>query len=324
MSTRPSYHACAVFLGNALHWRFNRVVIREPAPRDAPALLVAGAFAACALVACSTPSGPPVSSAPLADEPAPSVSSAPAAMVAAPTPSASAAGDEPKLAAEKPIDALAVAGFGEAVVSIPIGARERRPVVVAAHGNYNRPEGLCETWRTIVGDGAFVVCPRGKLRKDSPAPPDQRFTYDDGPALVREIDADLEALRLKFGAFVDEGAMIYVGFSLGAHLAPYVSSREPARFPYVIQIEGGTDRWVPDTLDKFSKGGGKRVLFVCAHPDCLDDVPFSISRLEAVGIKSEAVIGNPVGHRYDGSVAETTKGALAWLLDGDARFGRFP
>src|SRR5262245_46047148 len=42
---------------------------------------------------------------------------------------------------------LPVEGFADAVVSIPWGATGRRPVVVAAHGYDDRPEGQCDVWR---------------------------------------------------------------------------------------------------------------------------------------------------------------------------------
>jgi dienelactone hydrolase len=228
------------------------------------------------------------------------------------------------LRADKPVVELPVDGFGDAALSLPLGATTRRPIVVAVHGNYNRPEGLCETWRTIAGENVFVLCPRGVLREDSPAPPDQRFTFKDVASLEREIDADLAALRARYAPFIDDGPMVYAGFSLGSIMGVFVVAHSPARFPRVVLVEGGNDRWVPDALDAFVKGGGKRVLFVSAQPECASDAAFANARLEAAGIKSEAVIGAPIGHRYDGSVAETTRGALAWLLAGDPRYGTFP
>src|SRR5688500_18592409 len=45
----------------------------------------------------------------------------------------------PKLSGE-PLQDLPVPGYGVAVVSMPLGAREPRPVVLALHGNYDRPE----------------------------------------------------------------------------------------------------------------------------------------------------------------------------------------
>jgi hypothetical protein len=242
--------------------------------------------------------------------------------IAEPKVAASAAPLEsrPQLRSEGDFVALTVEGFGDAVVSVPNGATTPRPVVVAVHGNYNRPDTLCEAWRPVFGERVFILCPRGVERHDSPSLDDQRYTYDDFESLAHEIDVGLRALRARFGAFVDEGPMIYAGFSLGANMGVFVAGHQPDRFPRVILVEGGGNRWVPDVLTAFSKGGGKRVLFVCAQPDCAGEAPFTISRLEAAGVKAEAVIGNPIGHHYDGAVAETTRGALPWLLEDDTRF----
>src|SRR5947209_312381 len=113
--------------------------------------------------------------------------------------------------------ALPVVGFADAIVAAP-RTNEPRPVVVAAHGNYDRPEWQCEVWRGIVGDRAFVLCPRGRPRADSPSPDDVRFTYDGAASLAREVDAGLDALRARYGARVQDGPILYAGFSLGAIL----------------------------------------------------------------------------------------------------------
>ncbi len=84
------------------------------------------------------------------------------------------------------------------------------------HGNYDRPEWQCVVWRGIVGDAAFIRCPRGVPRPDSPSPDDIRFTYASNQALEREIDAGIGALRARFPLFVDDERPLYTGFSLGA------------------------------------------------------------------------------------------------------------
>jgi hypothetical protein len=57
-------------------------------------------------------------------------------------------------AADPPIVPLVVPGFQDAVVSVPLGMAGSRPVVVATHEIWDFPEGLCEHWRSIVGDRA--------------------------------------------------------------------------------------------------------------------------------------------------------------------------
>ncbi|MCL2724520.1 MAG: hypothetical protein FWD69_08800 [Polyangiaceae bacterium] len=46
-------------------------------------------------------------------------------------------------------------------VTVPLGARERRPVVIALHGGGDRPEWACSEWVAVVSAYPFIVCPRG-------------------------------------------------------------------------------------------------------------------------------------------------------------------
>src|SRR5580693_3455986 len=47
------------------------------------------------------------------------------------------------------------------VVSVPLGAREPRPIMIALHGGSEKPERACLAWRTITEAYPFVICPRG-------------------------------------------------------------------------------------------------------------------------------------------------------------------
>ena len=60
------------------------------------------------------------------------------------------------LESDPPVVSLPVPGFLDAVLSVPLGARTPRPVVVATHGLWDFPEGVCDNWRSIVGDRAWV------------------------------------------------------------------------------------------------------------------------------------------------------------------------
>src|SRR6185312_13429192 len=135
------------------------------------------------------------------------------------------------LASAPPLVPLEVAGFLDAVISVPLGARAPRPVLVATHGLWDFPEGLCDNWRWIVGDRAWVLCPRGT------AMPDKTFRYLNGPALAKEIDAGVRALEERYPGYVDGKARIYTGFSLGAILGVWVIAHDPAKYPRAVLIE---------------------------------------------------------------------------------------
>ncbi|WP_437689997.1 hypothetical protein [Sorangium sp. So ce176] len=224
------------------------------------------------------------------------------------------------LRAEAPLVELAVEGFPSAVVSVPIGATARRPVLIASHGNYDRPEWQCEVWRGIAGGDAFILCPRGVARSDSPSARDVRFTYESNARLEQEIDAGLAALRARFPEHVDPGPALYTGFSLGAIMGSAIAARRASLFPRLVLVEGGHDRWTPAAAKAFADGGGQRVLFVCAQAGCGAAAAAAAARLEKAGVLTRVVRGKEAGHRYDGPVAEETRRALGWAIEGDARW----
>ncbi|WP_063751944.1 hypothetical protein [Sorangium cellulosum] len=240
---------------------------------------------------------------------------APAAEGAAP-----AAAPVAPLRADAPFVELPVDGFASAVVSVPIGATARRPVLIASHGNYDRPEWQCQVWRDIAGGDAFILCPRGVARSDSPSASDVRFTYESNARLEQEIDAGLAALRARFPEHVDAGAVLYTGFSLGAIMGSAIAARRAALFPRLVLVEGGHDKWTPKAARAFADGGGQRVLFVCAQAGCGAAAKAAAARLEKAGVLARVVRSEEAGHRYDGPVAEETRRALGWAVEGDARW----
>jgi hypothetical protein len=233
------------------------------------------------------------------------------------------ASEEPTLAplrGEPPIVPLAVEGFPDAVISIPLGATSPRPVVVATHGMWDFPEGLCDDQRWIFHDRAWVICPRGRPM------PDKTFFYDSAEALSREIAADVRALVTRYPGYVDEGGMLYTGFSLGAILGVGVITHDPARFPRAVLIEGGEDRWTPGLAASYAKGGGQRVLFACGLRGRVGAAQQAASMLEHAGVGARVVLGKlpdagQFMHWYNGPIAEETRAAQPWLFESDARWG---
>jgi hypothetical protein len=225
----------------------------------------------------------------------------------------------PPLKSDPPIVPLAVEGAPEAVISIPLGATAPKPVVVATHGAWDAPEGLCDDQRFIFHDRAWVVCPRGRPM------PDKTFRYDSSASIAREIDADLRALSARYPGYVDTSGVLYTGFSLGAILGVGVIVDDPARFPRAVLIEGGEDKWSPGLAAKFARGGGKRVVFACGLRGRVPAAQTAASMLGRAGVEAHVVLGKlpDAGqfiHWYNGPIAEETRAQLPWLFDGDARW----
>ena len=283
---------------------------------------------ACSAAACDRPGasprpGRPAAAAPSATAAPLQAPSAPHAVVA-PPPAAAPPPAPKKLDAGAPLVDLAVPGHADAVTWIPIGAASPRPVVIAAHGNYDRPEWQCQVWGGVLGERAFVLCPRGIPRPDSPAPDDIRFTYADNRALEREIDAGLEALRARFPDHAGADPVLYTGFSLGAIMGVAILSRRPERFTRAVLVEGGHDKWTPAAAAAFASADaaarGRRVLFACGQKPCAFEAKRPAAILERAGVATKIVHGPGVGHGYGGAVADAIAAELPWLLEGDARF----
>lgn len=231
-----------------------------------------------------------------------------------------AQGQPAGLLVPSPLLDLEVPGHGPAVVSVPLGATSPRPVLIAAHGAGDRPDWQCQMWRSIVENRGFVLCPRGRPMYPS-APPDQGgYFYPDHNALKKEVDASLDALRVRFPSYVDTRAVIYAGFSQGAIMGAPVVAMSPDRFPRAVLIEGGTKHWIPYIAKQFKKGGGEKVLFACGRPQCFSGAKRSASNLEKAGVEELVVGEERAGHTYGGPIAEEIRKAFAWIVEGDPRW----
>jgi predicted esterase len=233
-------------------------------------------------------------------------------------PAPSAPPGPPPLTGE-PLVALEVPGFAPAIVALPLGARARKPVVVALHGNFDRPDWQCSVWAPIVAARAFVLCPRGAARRDVPKSWD-RWEYHSGKAVQAELDAGLSALHERFADYVDDGPLLFIGFSLGAIYGVPLIQKFPERFPRAVLIEGGLGAWSAASAKRYVKGGGQRLLIACGQLDCMARIKTLVPALDKAGLPTRGGGSSRAGHTYDGPVAEVVAQNWQWLVEGDPRF----
>ncbi|HMJ14451.1 MAG TPA: hypothetical protein VK524_23710, partial [Polyangiaceae bacterium] len=248
------------------------------------------------LIACgrNTNASRPVGSAPAANESPSSPASASAASQGQVRVPDAGARDEapPRLAplnAEAEFVSLPVKDFRAAVVSVPRGATVKKPVVVALHGNFDRPEWQCEVWRGIVRENAFVLCPRGIPRSDAAGL--DRWEYGSRAKTSAELDAALVALRERFADYVADGPIVFTGFSLGAILGVGIVQSDPQRFSRVVLTEGGQRGWTRATAKAFKAGGGERVLFACGQGGCVQNSRTLVALLEKQELSARVASG---------------------------------
>jgi predicted esterase len=225
--------------------------------------------------------------------------------------------------AGEPFVELAVPGHSPAVVSLPGSGRSARPLLVAAHGAGDRAEWHCELWRGIVGERAFILCPRGQ-RTDARVPPEQAsYYYPDHFALEKEVLAAIVALRARYPEELDATAAVWAGFSQGAIHGAFLITLHPKLFPRAALVEGGNgffDEWSPWAARRYKKGGGQRILFACGSPWCVRTADRCAGYLDKAGCATRVVHAEGAGHSYGPEMQAELAESFAWLVEGDTRW----
>lgn len=243
---------------------------------------------------------------------------------------------------------MPVPGFANAVLVSPVGATRPMPLVVAVLGIGDTPESQCAMWRELVGQRAFVVCPRFTphmvpvqpaepaggapsllsifgLQGDEAAEADPNagevvqsgFRPTELPAVEREVDAAIDAARKVFPKYIAAGPVLYAGFSRGAFLGASLIAKSPAKFPRAILIEGGQSAWTDATAAGFTKNGGKRVLFACGQPSCVAEAEPASQMITRASGATRIVHGEGEGHGYKKQVKDQIRLSLDWVTEGD-------
>jgi len=260
--------------------------------------------------ACRSPSAAPApESRPLVTA-APSVSSR--APASAPEPSRPPA---PRALLEPaPLVPLAVPGFNEAVVSVPLGATAPRAVALALHGNFDRPEWQCEVWRRITRGEVFVLCPRGIPRKDVPKELD-RWEWGSLQKTRDELLAALGALRARYPEHVRRGPLVFTGFSLGAILGARLIQDPELDVGAAVLVEGGYQGWTRAKLEKLAPRL-KALLFACGQTECRNAYRYQLEPLlRRSGLSGSMVADIKAGHTYDDPVAALVAAEWPHLLE---------
>lgn len=206
------------------------------------------------------------------------------------------------LVAASALVALPVTGFGDAVVSLPLGATEPRAVALALHGNFDRPEWQCEVWRRITRGEVFVLCPRGIPRKDVPKEMD-RWEWGSLAKTKSELVAALAALRAQYPEHVKSSPVIFTGFSLGAILGARLIQDPELGIGAAVLTEGGYQGW---TLSKVKslKPQVRRLLFACGQTDCRNAYRYQLEKLfQKAELPATVVADVKAGHTYDDPLA---------------------
>jgi hypothetical protein len=233
---------------------------------------------------------------------------------AAPAPTGSGA---PPAPLEGPVVETWQIDDSEVVVTIPVGAREPRPVLVGVHGAQDRPDWACAQWQATVASWAFVVCPKG-------VPWRRNNAWGSPTVLAERADRALVALRERYGKYVADGPATYAGFSQGGTLASKVVALRPGTYDTAILVEVGHTRLDARTaVAGLAKGHVSRLIVSCATTRCLGLAKrMQGAAGEGLGLMiNDGGIGR--GHFFDELMFRTLGRTIARSTAGDARWSGF-
>ena len=189
-------------------------------------------------------------------------------------------------------------------VTPPPGATAPRPLVVAVHGAGDRPEWSCGGWRLAAQASAFIACPQGRKLGA------QTFAWSSPQQLRERVEQAVSLTRARFASYLDDGPLIFAGFSQGATLAEPLLRAEAVRFPIAILAEGGyRTAQSPAFARAYRAAGGRRVVLVCGTPPCFASAVTSKKVLEAAGVET-LVVGDPkAGHNLNERMQQALQSA---------------
>ncbi len=207
---------------------------------------------------------------------------------------------------------LEVPGHEPASHAGPLDVSRPQPLVAVLHGNYDRPEWECDSWRDIVRAGAWVLCTRG-VRREGTTLGEDRWTYRSPRAALAELRDATAVLRARYAGKVQEGVQVLAGLSLGAYYARQMAIDEPARFGRVVLIEGGGGGWTDATARRFVRGGGRRVVFACGQAGCAREARRAIAAIERARGQARLIYDREAGHNYSDRMLRELSESYRWI-----------
>ncbi len=203
-------------------------------------------------------------------------------------------------------------------ISPPIGATDRRPIVVALHGGGDAPEYACGEWRGSFGPWPFILCPYGAKVAA------KLYGWASGAQARAAVERALVAIAARYPQHADLRNPVLTGFSRGAMVGPATLVAPGTRFPVAIFVEGHTADFGVSAR-RFADAGLQRLLFVDSQGGNAARARTEVAMLERAGkVKAQAIYVGPLGHGFFPKTAEGVRKGLAELLAGLPAWQTFP
>jgi len=205
------------------------------------------------------------------------------------------------------------------VVSVPLGAREPRPIVIALHGGSEKPERACPAWRGITEAYPFVICPRGWGGNES------RLGWINPSDTNQRIARAVAATKKTFGSWVeDTRSSVLAGFSMGGSQVALVARRDPQTYRRIVVGDSAHD---PRAALGFARdwvtGGGERALFLCTTSGCEPSMRAAARKVARERALARLNIAPTQVHALSERAVQSMRRDWAWLVEGAEGWERY-
>lgn len=205
------------------------------------------------------------------------------------------------------------------VVSVPLGAREPRPIMIALHGGSEKPERACPAWRAMTEAYPFVICPRGWGGNES------RLGWQNASDTDQRIARAIAVTKKTFGSWIeDTGSLVLAGFSMGASQVPLVARRDPQTYRRIVV---GDSAHNPLSALAFAggwvAGGGERALFLCTTSGCEPSMRAAARKVAREGAAARLNIAPIQVHALSKRAVQSMRRDWAWLVEGAEGWERY-
>ncbi|MBX3222962.1 MAG: hypothetical protein KF795_20795 [Labilithrix sp.] len=256
-----------------------------------------------------------------ADAPRPARGAALGPATAARSAAPSTPAPDPPALEGAPLERIELGGGEIAWLALPVGARDKRAIVVGVHGAGDRPDWSCAEWKEVTAGWALVVCPQAtRVHPDSTAT-NRSFVWGSSEAIASQAERAVATVRARYADWIADGPLIYGGWSQGATLASQVVAARPGVYDRVALVEvGHTPLDASAVAASFAGAGVRRAVVSCSSSKCRSFAQAFTSAARRRGLPTQTNDVGLRGHWFDEPVFRTLGPKVVWMVEDERRF----
>lgn len=202
------------------------------------------------------------------------------------------------------------AGKPAGMITIPLGAREPRPVIVAMHAASGRPDWMCGTTRDIAGPRPFVVCPHPIAEVTRMA------SWGDGPSMRLALERAMGSAMAKYAAYMRLDDIVYFGHSQSAmHAGEALAASPRGTVFHSVLLYEGAPASTREAANMLKGAGVSRALVVSGQEGWASAHRSLAVELARLGVEARYVHAGG-DHYFAGPAIPSLRENLRWLVRG--------